>query len=130
MKQGKKTLPATSVDEYIKRFHPAVQANLRNIRKTIKKAAPGAEEVISYAIPGYKYNGILIYFAAFEKHISIYPAPRTNKIFKEELKAYKGGKGTIQFPITGAIPLNLISRIVKFRLIQNTEKLAVPKKRS
>lgn len=119
MAKGKKMYPAKTVDEYISRYPSDVQVKLRSIRSTIKKAAPNAEEGISYAIPGYKYYGVLIYFAAFEKHISIYPAPRLNDLFKKELQSYKGGKGTIQFPLSKPIPLNLVTRIVKFRIKQN-----------
>ena len=125
MTTAKKMLPATNVDEYIKRYPAKVQSTLQKIRKTIKKAAPDAEEVISYGIPGYKYHGILIFFAAFENHISVYPAPRSSKLFKKELEAYKGGKGTVQFPISKPIPFDLITRITNFRVKENEEKLVV-----
>jgi len=112
----------TSVDEYIAGFPKTIQLRLNKIRKAILKAAPMAEEKISYNIPGYLYQGILIYFAAFENHISVYPAPRSSPSFKKELAAYKGGKGTVQFPHTQPIPFSLITDIVKFRLQQNIEK--------
>jgi uncharacterized protein YdhG (YjbR/CyaY superfamily) len=83
---------------------------------TIKKAAPGAEETISYQIPTFRLNGNLVYFAAYKKHISLYPAPRGVEKFKEELSRYEGGKGTARFPLDKPIPFGLISRIVKFRL--------------
>jgi uncharacterized protein YdhG (YjbR/CyaY superfamily) len=106
-----------SVDSYIAGFPPDVQKMLERIRKTIRKAAPKATESISYQIPAYKVDGkVLIYFAGFAKHISVYPAPRDAKEFKKELAAYKGGKGTVQFPLDKPIPYDLITRIVKFKL--------------
>ena len=118
---------AKTVDEYIQRCPPEIQAVLQKLRKTIKTTAREAEEVISYAIPGYKYHGMLIYFAAFKNHISVYPAPRGNEKFKKELAAYKGGKGTIQFPIGEPIPLDLVVRIIKFRMKENKEKAGARK---
>ncbi|MDQ4140110.1 MAG: DUF1801 domain-containing protein, partial [Bacteroidota bacterium] len=82
----------------------------------IKQAAPEAEETISYAIPTFTLKGTyLIYFAGFKNHTGIYPAPRENSAFKDELASYKGGKGTIQFPLNKPLPLDLITRIVQFR---------------
>jgi uncharacterized protein YdhG (YjbR/CyaY superfamily) len=103
------------IDEYIASFPEEVQEILQKIRKTIRKAAPDAQETISYQIPTFTLNGALIYFAAFEKHVSVYPAPRGAEEFKEELSAYKGGKGTVQFPLGKPVPYDLITRIVKFR---------------
>lgn len=114
--------PAATVDEYIKRYPPKVQVIMQKLRQTIKAAAPKAEEVISYQIAGYKYYGMLIFFAGWENHISVYPAPRGSEEFKKELAAYKGGKGTVQFPLDKPIPYDLITRIVKFRVNQNLEK--------
>ena len=106
-----------SVDSYIAGFPPDVQKVLEKIRKIIRKAAPKAEQSISYQIPAYKLNGnVLIYFAGFPRHVSVYPAPREAKEFKKELAAYKGGKGTVQFPLDKKIDYDLISRIVKFKL--------------
>lgn len=116
-----------NVDEYIRSFPPKVQTILKKIRQTIKKTAPKAEEVISYGIAGYKYHGILIYFAGFTNHVSIYPAPRTAPEFKKELNSYKGGKGTIQFPLDKPIPSDLVKRIVKYRMLQNEEKAGIKK---
>lgn len=123
----KKTPPKT-VDEYLKTFPPPVRSMLEKIRKTIKATAPKAEELISYGIAGYKYHGMLIYFAGFKDHISIYPAPRSAEEFKEELASYKGGKGTVQFPLNMSLPLDLVKRIVKFRMKANEEKAALKKK--
>lgn len=130
MTTTKKMFPSKNVDEYIKRFPAKVQATLQKIRRTIKKAAPDAEEVISYNIPGYKYHGMLIFFAAYENHVSIYPAPRNSELFKKELQAYKGGKGTVQFPLAEAVPFDLITRITRFRVKENEEKLAAKQKKS
>jgi uncharacterized protein YdhG (YjbR/CyaY superfamily) len=106
-----------SVDDYIAGFPADTQRVLEKIRRTIRKTAPKAEESISYQIPAYKVEGkVLIYFAGFAKHVSVYPAPREVKEFKKELAAYKGGKGTVQFPLDKKIDYDLISRIVKFKL--------------
>lgn len=105
------------IDDYISSFPADVQKILKNIRRTIRKAAPRAEEAISYQIPAFKVNGKnLVHFAAFAKHVSVYPAPRGVKEFDAELKKYKGGKGTVQFPLDKPIDHDLIARIVKFRL--------------
>jgi uncharacterized protein YdhG (YjbR/CyaY superfamily) len=117
----KRTAP-DSVDDYIADFPPDVQKVLEKIRKTIRNAAPKASESISYQIPTYKLDGkVLIYFAGFSKHVSVYPAPREAKEFKKELAAYKGGKGTVQFPLGKKIDYDLITRIVKYKL-QKIEK--------
>jgi len=112
-----------SIDEYIAGFPADVQPILQKVRATIQKAAPAAEETISYQIPTFKLNGYLIYFAAFKNHVSVYPAPRGAEAFKEELSAYKGGKGTIQFPYDKPVPYGLIARIVKFRARENLAKV-------
>ncbi len=91
------------------------------------KTAPQAEEVISYGIAGYKYHGMLIFFAAFKNHISVYPAPRGEEKFKKELAEYKGGKGTAQFPLDKPIPYDLIKRITEFRVKANEEAFAAKK---
>jgi uncharacterized protein YdhG (YjbR/CyaY superfamily) len=103
-----------------------VQARLKKVRATIRKAAPKAEERISYRIPAYFQNGILIFFAAFKNHIGIYPRGGE---FKQELAKYAGGKGTIQIPHEEPLPLELIARIVKFRAGKNAEKAAAKKKK-
>lgn len=117
-----------TVDEYLKTFPPPVRSALEKIRKTIRTTAPGADEVISYGIPGYKYHGELVYFAGFKQHVSVYPAPRSADEFKKELAAYKGGKGTVQFPLDKPIPLDLVKRIVRFKVNANEEKAALKKK--
>ena len=106
-----------SVDEYLATHPPQVRSILQRVRRTIRKAMPGAKEVISYQIPAYKLDGkVLIYFAGFAKHVSVYPAPREAKEFKKELASYKGGKGTVQFPLDEKIDYGVIARIVKFKL--------------
>lgn len=106
----------TSIDEYIAGFPKETQKALKLIRATIRKAAPNATEAISYAIPAFKLDGKwLIYFAGFANHVSVYPAPRGKPEFKTELAKYKGGKGTVQFPLDAPLPTDLITRIVKFR---------------
>lgn len=111
-----------SIDEYIAAFPDDVQEILEAIRATIKKAAPEAEETISYQMPTFTLNGrYLVYFAAYKKHIGFYPAPIGNAEFQEELPAYAKGKGTAQFPLNKPIPLDLISKIVTFRVKENLE---------
>ena len=125
-----KRTAAKDIDEYIAGFPDDVQKILKKIRSTIRKAAPGAKETISYAIPTFTLNGrYLIYFAAFKKHVSIYPAPRGSEEFKKELTAYEGGKGTVQFPLDKPIPFDLITRIVKFKVKESLEKAQASKKK-
>ena len=126
-----KTKLAKNIDEYIAGFPAPVQERMKKLRTTIKKASPTAEEVISYAIAGFKLHGALIYFAGFKNHIGIYPFPRNEEVFKKELAEYKGGKGTAQFPHDKPLPLGLVTRIVKFRKKINEEKakLATVKKK-
>ena len=109
-------------DAYIAGYPKETQKNLKQLRATIKKAAPQAEEVISYGMPAYKWNGMLVYFAAYEKHIGFYPGSSGIAAFKKELASYKTSKGTVQFPVDEPVPLPLIARIVKFRLKENQEK--------
>lgn len=111
-----------SIDDYIASFPTDVQAILEQVRKTIQMAAPEAEEAISYAMPTFKLHGNLVHFAAYKNHIGFYPAPRGLEEFKEELSGYKGAKGSVQFPINQPMPLDLIARIVSFRVKDNLEK--------
>jgi uncharacterized protein YdhG (YjbR/CyaY superfamily) len=117
----KRSDPKT-IDEYIEQFPIPVRKTLKKIKMTIKKAAPKAGETIKYRIPTFTLNGNLIFFAAFTNHIGLYPAPRGAEQFKKELSGYKGGKGTVQFPLDGPIPYGLITRIVKFRMRQNLNR--------
>ena len=120
MKKGQK-VPET-IDEYIAGFPKDVQAILEKVRTTIRKAAPGAEEKISYRMPAFAFKGILVYFAAHQKHIGFYPTSTGIAAFKKELSAYEGGKGSVQFPFDKPIPYDLIGKIVKFRARENLEK--------
>lgn len=118
-----------TIDEYIAGFPNELQKILKKIRTTIRKAAPTAEEKISYQIPTFTLNGkYLIYFAAWKKHVALYPAPRAHEKFKDELAAYEGGKGTVKFPLDRPIPFGLISRIVKFKVKETLEKAKAKKR--
>lgn len=120
--QGMKTSTDTpqTIDEYIAGFPPQVQVLLQKVRVTIKKAAPKAEEMIRYKMPTFALNDkYLIYFAGYQKHISLYPAPIGNPEFAEEIAPYESGKGTLKFPFDKPIPFKLITRIVKFRAREN-----------
>jgi uncharacterized protein YdhG (YjbR/CyaY superfamily) len=107
---------AATIDQYIAGFPMDIQKILQKIRATIRKAAPKAEETISYAIPTFRMNKNLVHFAAFKYHIGFYPTPSGISKFKKELTAYKSAKGSVQFPLNKPIPLGLIARIVKFRV--------------
>jgi len=115
----------STVDEYIALAEPKVRKALKDIRKTIKTTAPKAEEVISYQIPGYKYHGMLVFFAAWKDHISLYPAPWSADSLKKEMSVYKGSKGTIKFPIDEPMPLALIKKMVKYRVKENETRAAL-----
>src|SRR6188508_3462663 len=117
----------STVDEYIALAEPKVKKALKDIRKTIKSAAPKAEEVISYQIPGYKYHGMLVFFAAWKNHISLYPAPWKAEDLKKEMSAYEGSKGTIKFPLDKPMPLTLIKKMVKYRIRENEMRAALKK---
>ena len=111
-----------TIDEYIKDFSEDVQEKLEALRATIRKAAPDAEEIISYGMPTFYLKGNLVHFAAFKNHIGFYPAPAGIEAFNEELSPYKTSKGAAQFPIDKPLPLSLVSKIVKYRVKQNLEK--------
>ena len=108
------------IDEYIAGFPKEIQKLLEQIRNTIKQAAPEAEEAIKYAMPTYVLNGNLVHFAAFKNHIGFYPVPSGIEAFKQELSVYKGAKGSVQFPLDKPMPLDLITKIVKFRVEENS----------
>ena len=118
--------PATAsshlIDDYIASFPEDVGKLLKQLRSTIHKAAPAATEKIAYGIPTYDYNGNLVHFAAFKKHIGFFPTPSAVTAFAKEFKAYKTSKGTVQFPLTDPLPLKLIERVVKFRIKENAGK--------
>lgn len=110
-----------SVDEYIAMQPETIQPALEKIRQVIRKAAPKAEESISYQMPGYKQNGPLVYFGAFKNHYSFFPTSTPVKAFADQLKKYKSSKGTIQFAYDEPLPVKLISDIVKFKVRENLE---------
>lgn len=112
----------TNIDDYIATFPAAVKEHLQQIRETIRKAAPMAKEKISYGMPTFELNGNLIHFAGYKNHIGLYPAPQGVEAFKQDLSVYKGAKGSVQFPLGQPMPLELISRITKFRVEQNMAK--------
>lgn len=120
-----------TVDAYIKTFSKDVQTALVKIRQIIRKNAPNAEESIAYGMPAYKLAGRpLVYFAGYAKHIGFYATPTGHSAFAKELAQYKQGKGSVQFPLDKPIPLDLIERIVKFRVKENEEKRSSSKKRT
>ena len=109
-------------DEYISDFPPETQKILQQMRVTIKEAAPQAEEVISYGMPAFRLNGMLVYFAAYKNHIGFYPTRSGIETFKEELSIYKNSKGAVQFPLDKPLPTELIKKMVKFRVAENIKK--------
>jgi uncharacterized protein YdhG (YjbR/CyaY superfamily) len=112
----------TTIDEYIATFPKNIQIILRELRQAIKEAAPEAEEALSYQMPAFKSNGILVWFAAFKNHIGFYPKTTTIEVFKEELAGHEVSKGTIRFPINEPVPLDLVKKIVKYRVKENLDK--------
>lgn len=113
------TTQPDSIDSYIAQFPDDVQARLQKLRTTILKLAPGATEAMSYQIPTFKLNGNLVHFAAFKKHIGFYPGAAGIAAFQDELAGYKSAKGSVQFPLDKALPLDLVKKIVEFRVAQN-----------
>lgn len=117
--QPRQGVPET-IDEYIMTFPAQTQEILQKVRVTIKQTAPDAEETISYQMPTFKQNGsYVVYFAAFKKHLGLYPTPDGIEAFKDELAPYKNAKGSVQFPLDKPIPYDLIGRIVTFRVEEN-----------
>ena len=114
---NRNTIKPTNVYEYIASFSKDIQSLLQEVRMTIRKAAPGALEMISYGIVAFKFHGKpLVYFAGFKNHIGFYPTPTGIEEFEKELSVYKQGKGSVQFPLDKPMPLKLISKIVKYRM--------------
>jgi uncharacterized protein YdhG (YjbR/CyaY superfamily) len=111
-----------NIDEYIASFSPEVQAILEKIRLTIRQAAPDAQETISYNMPAFTQDGILVYFAAFKKHIGLYPPVRGDAKLEKSIASYAGEKGNLRFPLDQPIPYELIEKIVKLRVKQNRAK--------
>lgn len=117
-----------NIDEYIAAYPKEVQKKLEQMRSIIHKAAPGAEEVISYSMPAMKLQGLLVWFAAHTNHVGLYPKASGIAHFQKELAVYKNSKGAVQFPLDEPLPEELIKRIVKFRAEENMAKLKAKKK--
>src|ERR1043165_122135 len=117
------------IDGYISQFPADVQMILEQVRQTIRHAAPEAEETISYQMPAFKQHGILVYFAAWKKHVGLYPPISGDKALEKAVASYAGPKGNLQFPLDEPIPYDLIERIVKLRVKQDSEKAAVKRKK-
>jgi uncharacterized protein YdhG (YjbR/CyaY superfamily) len=111
-----------SIDEYISNFPPDVQKKLQHLRAVIKAAAPGAQEKISYQMPAFALKGILVYFAAYKNHIGFYPTASGIEAFKNHFSGYKWSKGAVQFPLNEPLPMELICKIVKFKVAENYKK--------
>jgi uncharacterized protein YdhG (YjbR/CyaY superfamily) len=111
-----------NIDEYIASFSPEVQAILERVRLTISKAAPDAQETISYRMPAFKLGGIVVYFAAFKKHIGLYPPISGDASLEKAISIYAGEKGNLRFPLDRPIPYGLIEKIVKLRVKQLLSK--------
>ncbi|MDE3145023.1 MAG: DUF1801 domain-containing protein [Bacteroidota bacterium] len=112
-----------NVDHYISLFPKEIQERLEQLRQTIKTAAPLALEVISYSMPAYKLNGMLLYFAAHKNHIGLYPMASGIEAFKSQLTKFETSKGTVQFPNDKPLPISLIKKIVKYRAQENINKV-------
>jgi uncharacterized protein YdhG (YjbR/CyaY superfamily) len=118
----KKKKGTLTIDEYIQAFPKNVQSRLETIRKVVRELAPEAQERISYQIPTFYLHGNLVHFAAFKNHIGFYPTPSGISTFQKELSKYKNGKGSVQFPMDEELPIELIRRMVKYRLEKNRKK--------
>lgn len=116
------------IDAYIASFPKEIQQMLKQLRATIKAAAPKANEVISYGMPAFELNGMLVYFAAYKNHIGLYPMPSGIEAFKNELSNYKAAKGSVQFPIDKPLPTELITKMVKYRANENRQRAKIKKK--
>lgn len=118
-----------TIDEYIALFPAEIQKILQELRAAIRLAAPGAQEKISYQMPAFALKGNLVYFAAWKDHIGFYPTSSGTQAFQQELSAYEFSKGTVKFPIDQLLPLDLVSRIVKYRVAENLKKAEVRRKK-
>ena len=116
-----------NIKSYILKFPKDTQKLLEQLKLTIRKAAPDAEEVISYNMPAFKYYGMLLYFAAYNNHIGLYPMASGIRAFKKELLIYKCSIGTVQLPLDRPLPMRLITKIVKYRVKENFDKEAIKK---
>ena len=123
------TSTSKDIDKYIAQFPKDVGAILEKMRKTIRKAAPKAGEMINYGIPTFTLEGNLVHFAGFKNHIGFYPTPSGIVKFKKELLVYEGAKGSVKFPLGQPIPYSLISKIVIFRVKENLERAKAKRKK-
>jgi len=117
-----------TIEAYIAQFPNDIQLKLQELRHAIQKAAPNATEKISYQMPAFYQKGNLVYFAAYKNHIGFYPTASGIETFKDEMAAYKWSKGAVQFPISEPIPLELVEKIVHFRVLENETKFLEKKK--
>jgi uncharacterized protein YdhG (YjbR/CyaY superfamily) len=124
-----KTQTAKDIASYILQFPAEVQAILEKVRATIRHAAPDAKETISYQMAAFKQHGMLVYFAAWKKHIGLYPPISGDKALEKAVARYAGPKGNLQFPLDEPIPYDLIERIVKLRVKQDSAKAAARRKK-
>ncbi len=118
-----------TIDAYIATFPTDVQTLLQQFRAAVKEVAPMAEETISYSIPAFKWNGMLVWFAAHTRHIGFYPRGSGIEKFQKQLSGYKSAKGSVQFPFDQPLPLDLVKEIVKFRLSENQQRVEAKKKK-
>jgi uncharacterized protein YdhG (YjbR/CyaY superfamily) len=118
-----------AIDDYIATFEPVVRVVLRKIRRTVRAAAPEADEVISYRMPAFRQGGILVYFAAFNRHIGMFPPVHGDPRLDQALARYRGEKGNLRFPLDEPMPYGLITRIVKLRVRQERAKAAARRNR-
>lgn len=125
----KKNKAPDTIDEYIASFPAETQILLEQMRSIIQKAAPKAEECISYQMPAYKLHGALVYFAGYQKHIGFYPTSSGIRVFQDEISNYKNSKGAVQFPLDKKLPVALITKIVKYRVKENIEKASLKNKK-
>lgn len=117
----------TDIDAYIAASPEEARAVLERMRAVIRKAAPKAEEMISYGIPAYKQHGTyVVYFAGYKQHTSLYPLPKSDAALRAELKPYEAGKGTLRFPLDGKLPVALITKVVK-QMVKESAARAKPK---
>ena len=124
-----KKISFKNIDQYLTQFPGLAGDMMQELRETIKQAAPDAEEIISYNMPAFKFEGkVLVYFAGYEKHIGFYPTGQPIIVFKDELKKYKTSKGAVQFPLGSRIPKTLVKKMVAFRIKDNREKALIKKK--
>lgn len=114
--------PPKTIDEYIATHPKKIQILLEELRACVHQEAPEATEAIGYGIPTFKLNGNLVHFAGYENHIGFYPGSKAIQVFKKEMKAYKLSKGTVQFPLDQALPLDLVRKIVQYRKATNLNK--------